>query len=111
MPKRLLLCTGLVLLAPLVAEFLLGNLPITALPALVALAPMYGGGALLIREVVRRRGLAWPSIIVLALAYGVVEEGLVTMSLFNPNYANTRLITALVAPSMADTVPLPVLAT
>jgi len=90
--RSLLLAAGLFLLAPLVAEFLLGNLPITALYALVLLAPLYGGGALLIREVVRRRGLGWPSILVLALAYGVLEEGITTMSLFNPNYAGERLL-------------------
>jgi hypothetical protein len=47
---------------------------------------------LLIRETARHRRLAWPSIVVLALAYGVVEEGLVTMPLFNPNYAHLRLL-------------------
>jgi len=46
-----------VLAAPLIAEYLLGNLPITMLGALVVLAPMYGGGAILIRETVRRAGL------------------------------------------------------
>jgi hypothetical protein len=34
-------------------EFLLGNLPITWLWALLSLAPLYGGGALLIREATR----------------------------------------------------------
>jgi hypothetical protein len=87
-----ILGVGLFLLAPLVAEFLLGNLPLTALPALVLLAPLYGGGALLIREVVRRTGRGWPSILVLALAYGVLEEGITTMSLFNPDYAGLRLL-------------------
>lgn len=77
---------GLFLAAPLIAEFLLGNLPITMLGTLVVLTPMYGGGAMLIRETVRHAGLGWPSIVVLALAYGVLEEGLVTQSLFNPNY-------------------------
>jgi hypothetical protein len=43
-------------LAPLVAEYLLGDLPITLLVALIMLAPMYGGGALLIRELTRRAG-------------------------------------------------------
>ncbi|HOI14459.1 MAG: hypothetical protein KA818_06935 [Methanoculleus sp.] len=43
-------------LAPLVAGFLLGNLPITMLPVLTVTVPMYGDGALLIREVVRRTG-------------------------------------------------------
>jgi hypothetical protein len=75
-----------------VAEFLLGNLPITALGSLILLIPMYGGGSLLIREGVRRSGRGWPSILVLALAYGVIEEGIATMSLFNPNYAGQRLL-------------------
>jgi hypothetical protein len=73
-------------LAPLIAEFLLGNLPITLLVALVVLAPLYGGGALLIRELVRRTGRGWPSIVLLGLAYGILEEAFTTQSLFNPNY-------------------------
>ena len=77
---------GLFFLSPLIAEFLLGNLPIKMLPALIVLAPMYGGGALLIREVARRTGRGWPSILVLGLAYGIVEEAFTTQSLFNPNY-------------------------
>jgi hypothetical protein len=82
---------GLFLLAPLVAEFLLGNLPITMLFALLVLAPLYGGGAVLIREVVRRTRRGWPSIIVLALAYGVFEEAFTTQTLFNPNYLKLNL--------------------
>jgi hypothetical protein len=35
---------ALFFVAPLVAEFLLGNLPIKLLPTLVVLAPLYGGG-------------------------------------------------------------------
>jgi hypothetical protein len=92
MLRRIAPAVGLFFLAPLVAEYLLGNLPITMLPALLVLAPFYGGGALLIREVARRRGLGWPSIILFALAFGVLEEGLTTQSLFNPNYANQRLL-------------------
>lgn len=84
--KSVLPAVGLFFLAPVVAEFLLGNLPIKMLPALVVLAPMYGGGALLIRELVRRTGRGWPTILLLALAYGIVEEAFTTQSLFNPNY-------------------------
>lgn len=73
-------------LAPLVAEFLLGDLPVTMLGSLVVLAPAYGGGALLIREVVRRTGRGWPSIALLALAYGILEEAFTTQTLFNPDY-------------------------
>lgn len=83
--------------APLVAEFLLGNLPIKLLPALIVLAPMYGGGALLIREVVRRMGRGWPSILVLGMAYAIVEEAYTTQSLFNPNYLKLNL--GLLAPA------------
>jgi hypothetical protein len=82
---------GLVFLAPLVAEFLLGNLPIKMLPALVVLAPFYGGGALLIRETARRAGRGWPTIILLAVAYGIIEEAFTTQTLFNPNYMHLNL--------------------
>ena len=86
-PRRsIAAAVGLFFLAPLIAEFLLGNLPITLLPALIVLAPMYGGGALLIRELVRRSGRGWPSILLLGIAYGILEEAFATQSLFNPNY-------------------------
>jgi hypothetical protein len=89
--KSVLAAIGLFFLAPLVAEYLLGNLPITMLQALILKAPLYGGGALLIRELVRRPGRGWPSIVLLALAYGILEEGFVTQTLFNPNYLSLNL--------------------
>ncbi|WP_292519449.1 hypothetical protein [Methanoculleus sp.] len=92
-------------LAPLVAEFLLGNLAITMLPALIVLAPMYGGGALLIREVVRRTGRGWPGMIVLALAYAVLEEGIITQSLFNPGYLGENLLDYGFLPPLGSALP------
>jgi hypothetical protein len=92
MLRRIAPAVGLFFLSPLVAEFLLGNLSIASIAGLLFLAPMYGGGALLIREVARRTGRGWPTIILLALAYGIVEEGLVTQSLFNPHYAGQSLL-------------------
>lgn len=86
---RVLPAIGLYFLSPLVGEFLLGNIPITArisLPALLAASLLYGGGALLIREVVRRAGYGWPTMIMFALAYGVIEESFATMTLFNPHW-------------------------
>ena len=92
MLRRILPAVGLFFLSPLVAEFLLGNLSITAIGAALFLAPLYGGGALLVREVVRRTRRRWPSIVLLAVAYGVLEEGITTQSLFNPNYVGQRLL-------------------
>lgn len=90
--KRFWPAIGLFFLSPLVAEYLLGNLPITALYAVIGLACLYGGGAVLIREVVRRQGWGYPSLVVLALAYGILEEGVTTQSPFNPNYVDQRLL-------------------
>jgi hypothetical protein len=89
--RRIRPAITLFLLAPLVAEFLLGDLPIILLPALLVLAPMYGGGALLIREVARRAGRGWPTILVLGSAYAVFEEAFTTQTLFNPNYLGLHL--------------------
>jgi len=77
---------GLFWLAPLVGEFLLGNQPVTALPSIFLFAPMYGGGALLIRQVARRAGIGWTGIVLLAAAYGLLEEGPIDQMLFNPGY-------------------------
>ena len=103
--RRIAPAIGLFFLAPLVAEFLLGNLPVSLLFALVILAPLYGAGALLIREVVRRTRRGWPSIIVLGLAYAVFEEGVTTQSLFNPNYANAHLLDHGYVPALGLSVP------
>ncbi|WP_082867109.1 hypothetical protein [Paenibacillus elgii] len=77
---------GLFFLAPLVGEYLLGSISIKEPMALLLLSPMYGGGALLIREVVRRTGRGWPTILLLALAYGVAEPALFDHSLFNASF-------------------------
>lgn len=90
--RRLGPAFGLFFLAPLVGEFLLGNLPITWWWTLLTLAPLYGGGALLIREFGRRAGFGWPSLVLLGLAYAIVEEAFVTQSLFNPDYVGLRLL-------------------
>lgn len=83
---RVLPVITMVLLAPLVAEVLIGDLPFnrTGVVAFVTLLPIYGGGVLLIRELVRRRGRGWLSILLLGAAYGIVEEGLALQSMFSP---------------------------
>lgn len=77
--------------APLVAEYLLGDLPLRLLAALIVLVPAYGGGAVLIRETARRAGRGWPTMLMLGAAYTLIAEGLVTQSLFNHDYLKMHM--------------------
>ncbi|MGW0686308.1 DUF998 domain-containing protein [Streptomyces sp. NPDC002754] len=78
---------GLFFLAPLVGEALLGATSLDALALLPVLALLYGSGALLIRELVRRTGRGWGSILLLGAAYALLEEGLLDQMLFNADYS------------------------
>ncbi len=85
-PQRCILAAvTLFFIAPLVAEYLLGDFAITFLSPLIIMAPMYGGGALLIRELARHTGRGWPTILLLGCAYCHIEEAFTTQTLFNPN--------------------------
>jgi len=88
---RLLPAFGLLLFAPITAEYLYGYDESTGdlaelIGGLVVFAPLYGGAALLIREAARRTGRGWPTILLLGLAFGVVQAGLIDNSMFNPSY-------------------------
>ena len=83
--RPIAMALGLLVLAPVVGEYLLGNTPISQLGALVLFVPLYGCGALLVREVGRRLG-GWPTIGLFAAAYALLEEGPVDQMLFNPGY-------------------------
>ena len=90
--RRLIAALSLFLLSPLIAEYLLGSLPMSMIAILPVIAAMYGSGALLIREIAKRTGGGWPAIVLLATAYALIEEGIVDQSLFNPNYLHLRLL-------------------
>jgi len=83
---------GLLILAPISAEYLSGYLGqrLSDLPEIVfgllILGPLYGAPALLIREVVRRTGRGWPAMLALATAFGVIQAAIIDMSLFDPHY-------------------------
>ncbi|HEY1803774.1 MAG TPA: hypothetical protein VGG45_04785 [Terracidiphilus sp.] len=83
--RSLLAAVTLFFVAPLVAEYLLGDFSITFLSPMIMMAPMYGGGALIIRELTRRTGRGWPTILLLGCAYCLIEEGYTTQTLFNPD--------------------------
>jgi len=87
-------------MSPYVAEYLLGNLSIGAIAAMLIVAPLYGGGAIIIREIARRTGRGWPTIVMLALAYGLFEEGISLQTLFNPDYLGLHLLQQAYVPSL-----------
>jgi hypothetical protein len=77
----------LALLAPVIGEVLFGAVPLSLLPfGLVGLIGLYGGGALLVREIVRGRGLPSTWLVWLGVAYAIIEEGTVVQSLFDQHY-------------------------
>jgi hypothetical protein len=74
----------LLLLSPLVAELLWGTTTVSDPIGFLAQIGLYGGGAVLIREVVHRWRGGWPSILLLGAAYAVIEEGLLEPTWFTP---------------------------
>jgi hypothetical protein len=90
--RRIAPALALLILAPLIAEFLLGDFNIRQIGFVVVFIPQYGGGALLVREITRRARRGWPTMLLLALASALIEEGFTTQTLFNPNYAGQRLL-------------------
>ena len=105
MSTRFAPAISLFLLGPLVAEYLLGSLPMSMITILPVIAAMYGSAALVIREVARRTGRGWGTIALLGLAYGLIEEGLVDQSLFNPDYLHLRLLDYGYLPALGTGLP------
>lgn len=75
---------ALYLLSPVVAELCSGATPwysyIFFGPMLCL---MYGGGAILIREMTLRWGKGWPTILALGVAYAIAEEGIAVRTFFD----------------------------
>src|SRR5690625_5943220 len=82
---------GILIFTPFTAEYMIGYLDITGdfglmLLYLIFFGPLYGGAALIIREVTRRAGLGWLTIIILSFAFGIFQAGMVDHGLFNPGF-------------------------
>ncbi len=75
----------LALLTPLIAELAFGSTPIRFAYLILLWLPIYGAGVLLIRELVARTGRGWPSILLLGVAYEIVEDGLGLQALTSPH--------------------------
>lgn len=86
---RLIGVLALLLAAPVLAELLQAYLPdvggvLEILFFVAFMAPLYGGAALLVREVALRTGRGWPGRLLLAAAFGVLMATFVDGSLFTP---------------------------
>jgi hypothetical protein len=82
----------LFVLSTFIGEVVLGATTLSRIGGLLVVTPLYGGGAVLIRELARRRGPGLARVAMLAAAYGVIEEGLAIQSLFNPDLFNAGLL-------------------
>jgi hypothetical protein len=78
----------LAFLAPVIAEATLGTVPLRMAWALLVFAPVSSAGALFIREIVRRTGGGYASLLLMGVVYGLVEEGLALQSLTSPHLYN-----------------------
>jgi hypothetical protein len=75
----------LVVLTPLIAELALGSTPVSMAWLVLLWIPIYGASVLLIRELVARTGRGWPSIVLLAFGYELLEDGIGLQALTSPH--------------------------
>jgi len=98
--RRVAPAIALFFLSPFVAELLLGDFALDAIWIVLIIGPFYGGGAIIVRETARRLGRGWPTMLLLALAYGILEEGIAIQTLFNPNYLGLHLLSHAYVPAL-----------
>ena len=85
----------LFLLSPIVGELLSGSSPPSEFfqPfGFTIMALLYGGGAILCRELKIKWGKGMGSLILLGAAYGVIEEGLMVASFQNPGWMDLGIL-------------------
>ena len=93
--KTFLPALTLLLIAPVFGEVLSTSSPPMEFfkPAVFLIqVALYGSGALLVRECARRWHKGWISVLLLGMAYGIYEEGLVVRSFFNPNWVDIGVL-------------------
>jgi hypothetical protein len=93
--KRILPALLLFLLSPVCGELLSSSAPPTEFfkpLTFFTLCLLYGGGAILVRETAFRWKKGWLSILVLGAAYGIIEEGLMVKSFFDPGWMDLGIL-------------------
>jgi len=82
-------------LAPAIAELLSGSAPPSEFfnpITLLLLASLYGSGAIIVRELKVRWNKGYVSMLVLGAAYGIIEEGLMVKSFFDPGWVDLGIL-------------------
>jgi hypothetical protein len=107
MPRRWPWALALLVLSPVCAEYLWGydtstGRPLELLGGLLIFIPLYGAPALLIRETARRLGLGWPAIVLLAVAAGIIEAGIVDQSMFSLSYRDIDFWDDITQPTLIE---------
>ncbi|MEO3802497.1 hypothetical protein [Nonomuraea sp. B1E8] len=113
---RVVSVLGIALGAPVTAEFLQAYLSSTGdalaiLGGLLFFAPLYGGAALLIREVAVRTRRGWTGILLLAAAFGVAMPGVIDLALFGTQRADIPYWAALREPTLIEPLQISAFAT
>jgi hypothetical protein len=76
----------LIFLSPVITELLMGVVHLSNIWLLVPEMGVYGMAALLIREVVRRKGRGWGTILLLGMAFAIAEECVILQTSLTPQF-------------------------
>jgi len=93
--KRNIPIITLALLSPVTAELLSGSSPPIEFfnpITLVFLVGLYGSGVFVVRELSLKWNRGWGGIVLLGLAYGIIEEGLGVKSFFDPGWMDLGIL-------------------
>jgi len=85
----------LFVLAPMIGELLSGSSPPAEFfnpVAFLLLASLYGSGAIVVRELRVGWNKDFRAILLLGAAYGIIEEGLMVKSFFDPNWMDLGIL-------------------
>ncbi len=82
-------------IAPIVGELLSGSTPPNSFfnpLTLLFLCFLYGGGAIIARELTLYWGKGWLTLLALGATFGIIEEGLLVKSFFDPHWKDLGLL-------------------
>ena len=76
----------LIFISPILAELLMGIVHLSNLWLLVPEMSVYGTAALLVREVTRRKRRSWDTMLLLGIAFAIVEECVILQTSLTPQF-------------------------